>query len=162
LVSGNIGTMPESHLPLEILERELIRLTAELREVDKRRNALLATVNGLRQAINGFRAMNPPDRQTRLPLGTTNGARPDSYTDGLRRILTDSPGRKTWRLTELLAEMNQRQWMAETNKHPLETLRVAANTLVEKGALRKAGPGVYAPVRPAVAEAPTNGSGGDG
>jgi hypothetical protein len=151
--------MSESPLPLEILEGELIRLTAELREVDKRRNALLTTVNGLRQAINGLRAMNPPgDRQTRLPLPTKNGNRPASYMDGLRRILNDSPGRKTWKLTELLAEMNQRHWMAEGNKHPLETLRVAANTLVEKDALRRAGPGIYSPVRPPV----TNGSAGDG
>jgi hypothetical protein len=154
--------MSESLQPLDILERELNRLTAELQEVDKRRDALVGTVTGLRRAITGLRAMSPPDdRQTRLPLPTTNGSRPASYTDGLRRILADSPGRKTWKLTELLAEMNQRRWMAEGNKHPLETLRVAANTLVEKGALRRAGPGIYSPARPVAATA-TNGSEGVG
>lgn len=155
--------MPESNLPIEILERELIRLTAELRETDRRRDALLSTVSGLKQAINGLRAMNPSsDRQTRLPLPTTNGNRPGSYTDGLRRILADSPGRRSWPLTDLLTEMQRRNWMGETNRHPLETLRVAANTLVEKGALRKAGPGIYAPIRSLVAEPVINGSGGQG
>ena len=154
--------MSETLLNLELMERELIRLTAELREVEKRRNALYSTVSGLKQAINGIRAMTPTETQAKLPMSTTNGSRPGSYTDGLQRILAASPGRKTWKLTELLDEMTTRHWMGETNKHPLETLRVAANTLVDKGALRKAGPGIYSPARPAVAEAATNGSGGDG
>src|SRR5205807_692659 len=118
---------------------------------------------GLKQAVNGIRALTPTSEiQTKLPMSTANGSRPGSYADALQRILAGSPGRRSWPLVDLLAEMKRRQWMEETNKHPLETLRVAANTLVGRGALRKAGPGIYGPVRQAVSEATADGSGRDG
>jgi hypothetical protein len=125
-------------LPEELIEAELEDLRGEVRELNRRielREQALAMKRTFSNGRGDQARGNWPVQQTRaFPANP-----PFRGRDAIRQVMRETPGKRTWTISEMLEAILKRGWTGNTH-----SVQVNLSRMYRDGELDKDGVGVYA------------------